>query len=422
MRLRIGWAARAFTYTAGSHGAATPSMRRGRIVSVHQLQERPVEASADGALVQLHLNGHGDAFAALYREYFSRLVRLCRARTGDLATAEDLAQEALLRALNHMDRFQVDRPMWPWLKTIAIRLSIDYSRQRRPEPCEDPCEGRSVSDDTGWLEEGPILEEALAGLPARQRVALKLRYLDDWTPAEAAAALGLTRPAFDQLLFRARGKLRTEYRRVCGDTPARVHVMVWPLLAIASRIRHGVWRAKLAAQTAVIPAQVAADSMAAMVVAVTIAAAAVGASLGQASATTPLTDLHTIVAQSETDAMATQAGFAAVAPAVTAASTASTHDSFTLIPAANDTAADYPDLAVRLANLQGVTDTVAPEVPAEAPAAAVPNAAAGAEAPEAPAAPNADAAPVIDVPNLVNAPAASLPKLPPVDLDETLGL
>lgn len=416
MRLRIGWAARAFTYTAGSQmGCNAVHAKGAEFVSVHQLQERPVEASADGALVQLHLNGHGDAFAALYREYFSRLVRLCRARTGDLATAEDLAQEALLRALNHMDRFQVDRPMWPWLKTIAIRLSIDYSRQRRPEPCEDPCQGRSVNDDTAWLEEGPILEEALAGLPARQRVALKLRYLDDWTPAEAAAALGLTRPAFDQLLFRARGKLRTEYRRVCGDTPARVHVMVWPLLAIASRIRHGVWRAKLAAQTAVIPAQVAADSMAALVVAVTIAAATVGASLGQASATTPLTDLHTIVAQSETDAMATQAGFAAVAPAV-AASTVSTHDSFTLIPAANDAAADYPDLAVRLANLNGVTDTVAPEVPAEAPAAEVPNAAADAEAP------NADAAPVIDVPNLVNAPVVSLPKLPPVDFDETLGL
>lgn len=387
-------------------------------MSVQQLSERPVEASTDGALVQLHLNGHGDAFAALYREYFSRLVRLCRARTGDLATAEDLAQEALLRALNHMDRFQVDRPMWPWLKTIAIRLTIDWSRQRRPEPCEDPCEGQSTNDDTGWLEEGPILAEALAGLPARQRVALKLRYLDDWSPAEAAAALGLTRPAFDQLLFRARGKLRTEYRRVCGDQPTALHVMLWPVLAVLSRVRHNLWRAKVAVQTATVPVNVAADAMAGLMVAATVGAAALGASLGQMSTSTPLTELRAIVQQDDA-ALAAASGFAGFGADTASGDTAavsapSAHDSFSTTPAVPDVP-DYPDVAVRLANL--------PETPAAADGVdAVSAPAVDAPAVEAPAADTGDAtAPQADAPD-VTAPQVSLPKLPLPDLDERLGL
>lgn len=390
--------------------------------AVHQLRERPVEASADGTLVQLHLNGHGDAFAALYREYFARLVRLCRARTGDLATAEDLAQEALLRALNHMDRFQVDRPMWPWLKTIAIRLTIDYSRQRRPEPCEDPCEGRSVTDDTGWLEEGPILNEALAGLPARQRVALQLRYLDDWSPAEAAAALGLTRPAFDQLLFRARGKLRTEYRRVCGETPTRVHALIWPLLAVLNRVRHGMWRARIAIQTGTVPVHVASDAVAGLVVAATIGAAALGATLGQLDSAPPMSPMYEISADTG-DVLAAASGFASAnggdvsAPA--AASAPSAHDSFSSQPAAIPAApVDYPDVAVRLAALPRA------EVPA-APVAPAPEAAASAVT--APAAPAQPEAPALDVPAIPEAPAVTLPqvalpKLPLPDLNEGLGL
>jgi len=389
-------------------------------VSVHQLEARHLEASADGALVELHLSGHGDAFAALYREYFSRLVRLCRARTGDLATAEDLAQETLLRALNHMDRFQVDRPMWPWLKTIAIRLTIDYSRQRRPEPCEDPCEGRSVNDDTAFLEDGPILAQALAGLPARQRVALKLRYLDDWSPTEAAAALGLTRPAFDQLLFRARGKLRTEYRRVCGDAPAGALAIVWPLLAIASRVRHAAWRARVAVQTASMPVHAAADAMAGLMVAASVGAVALGAALGSLPSAAPVTVTSSVSAASDDAALA--AGFTTVNHAVAPASAAtpSGHDSWVVEPAAPSVASFYPDAAVRLAAL--------PEVPV-APAAP------SAGAPETPAAPEAPAAPAPAVPTVGSAtpatpgldglpglPDVSLPHLPELDLDETLGL
>jgi RNA polymerase sigma-70 factor (ECF subfamily) len=387
-----------------------------------------MEASVDGALVELHLSGHGDAFGALYREYFSRLVRLCRARTGDLATAEDLAQETLLRALNHIDSFQLDRPMWPWLKTIAVRLTIDYSRQRRPEPCEDPCEGRSVSDDTAWLEDGPILAEALAGLPARQRVALKLRYLDDWSPSEAAAALGLTRPAFDQLLFRARGKLRTEYRRVCGEAPAGVLALVWPLLAVASRVRHAAWRARIAVQTASLPVHAAADAMVGLVVAASVGAVALGAALGSMPSAAPVSAVSSTQLDSDQAALFAAGGFASVnhADAPGEAGTPSGHDSWAVEPASPALVpSDYRDAAVRLAALPDVASD--PIQTANLPSASAPDASTAA-APQGPV--SADRlAPAVAGAVLADAalpgaalPEAAFPHLPELDLHEGLGL
>lgn len=280
--IRRGGATTAYRYDGSLvEYNANPLPDRGLGLGVHQLQvaERDMEATPDGELVQQHLDGDSGAFEMLYRQYFQRLVRLCAARTNDVAAAEDLAQETLLRALSNMDRFQMDRPMWPWLKTIATRLVIDQARQRRAELDPDPGSAQAVEDETGWLEERPILAEALKGIPGRQRVALALRYLDDWSPAEAAEALGLSRPAFDQLLFRARGKLRREYQRVCGESPTRLRVAVWPLLAVLARLRQQAVRTRAVAEGWTSSFQMTGEAMTSIVVAATISAAAVGAAI-----------------------------------------------------------------------------------------------------------------------------------------------
>ncbi|MGH2685723.1 MAG: RNA polymerase sigma factor, partial [Actinomycetota bacterium] len=78
-------------------------------------------ATDDGILVERHRDeGHVGSFEILYRRYFPRLVRLLAARLRDRDAAEDLAQETLVRALTHFDRFDASRPIWPWLKTIAL--------------------------------------------------------------------------------------------------------------------------------------------------------------------------------------------------------------------------------------------------------------------------------------------------------------
>ena len=169
----------------------------------------------DAALVQGALGDAEEAFAHLYRRFHPRLVRLIVRRTGDRALAEDVAQEALLRALDKLDTFDRSRPLWPWLKVIASNLAVDAGRKRSREVEWDPGDTEGVTAvEMPACEDGMVLAQVLSNLPDRQRVAVSLRYLQDWESSEAASFLGLSIPAFEQLLFRARKRLRLEYSRL----------------------------------------------------------------------------------------------------------------------------------------------------------------------------------------------------------------
>src|SRR5438132_9041447 len=83
------------------------------------------------------------SFEAFYRRYQPALVSTCTTLTGSRAAAEDLAQETLLRAYQHIDGLDADRA-WGWLKTVASRLAIDDARKLgrvRPLEDEDVAEG-----------------------------------------------------------------------------------------------------------------------------------------------------------------------------------------------------------------------------------------------------------------------------------------
>lgn len=169
----------------------------------------------DAALVQGALGDDGEAFGHLYRRFYPRLVRLIVRKTGDRLLAEDVAQEALLRALDKLDTFDRSRPLWPWLKVIATNLAVDAGRKRSREVEWDPDDAAGIpAQELPSCEDGMVLAEVLSNLPDRQRVAVSLRYLEDWESSEAASFLGLSIPAFEQLLFRARKRLRLEYSRI----------------------------------------------------------------------------------------------------------------------------------------------------------------------------------------------------------------
>lgn len=154
----------------------------------------------------------------MYKEYFPRVVRLLTPVLRDAAIAEDLAQETMARFLGRLERLDTSTPVWPWLKTVAMRLAIDHFRRGNREvpweprdiATEDPS---VVHEDEYWCEEGPQLVAALRGIPKRQRQALALRYLHDRDPAEVARALNLSKGALEQLVFRARRSMSREYPR-----------------------------------------------------------------------------------------------------------------------------------------------------------------------------------------------------------------
>ncbi|HYP24727.1 MAG TPA: sigma-70 family RNA polymerase sigma factor [Actinomycetota bacterium] len=169
----------------------------------------------DAALVQGALGDDADAFGHLYRRFYPRLVRLVLRKTGDRVLAEDVAQDTLLKALDKLDTFDRTRPLWPWLKVIATNLAVDAGRKRSREVEWDPGDAAGVAaEELPSCEDGMVLAQVLSNLPDRQRVAVSLRYLEDWESSEAASFLGLSIPAFEQLLFRARKRARLEYSRI----------------------------------------------------------------------------------------------------------------------------------------------------------------------------------------------------------------
>lgn len=218
-------------------------------------------------------------FEALYREHFDRLRRFCLGMTGQAQLAEDVAQETLLRAYVRMERLDLDRPMWPWLKKVATRLVYDHARANREVCAEEPAAAQLVEDETDRFADRDLLDRVLHRLPARQRVAVTLRYLDDWKPAEVAELLNLPRPAVEQLLLRARRSLCAEYRRLGGD---RLRVAFWPLFGLVARLRDRIARvASAAGELSASGVALAADTMSILVVA---GAMTMSAGVGVASA------------------------------------------------------------------------------------------------------------------------------------------
>src|SRR5207249_4871191 len=98
---------------------------------------------------------------------------------------------------------------------------------------ESLLEGTDMEFDAALHEERALLEQALQKLPARQRQAVALRYLADYSPDEAAGELQLGPAAFKQLLFRARRRLQTEYRRLS----AGVSGIAWGAILVLRRAR-----------------------------------------------------------------------------------------------------------------------------------------------------------------------------------------
>jgi RNA polymerase sigma-70 factor (sigma-E family) len=131
-------------------------------------------------------DGSDQALAAVYSADFERLVRLAYLLTGSRATAEDLVQDSFVRL---HDRWRDVRAPSAYLRTVVVNACRAHHRRARREGAAF---GDLVRDDV--QPETPILLDAVARLPYRQRAALVLRFYEDRPDAEIAALLGC-RPA-----------------------------------------------------------------------------------------------------------------------------------------------------------------------------------------------------------------------------------
>ncbi len=144
--------------------------------------------------------GDESALARVYDQYSALVFGVAVQLVGDHATAGDVCQEVFVTLWQRPDRFDPDRgSLRTWLAVLARRRSIDVLRQRgrrasreeRGAPGSVACAPPDIEEAAAAMLEGERLRRALAELPAEQRTAVELAFLDGLTHREIAARLQL---------------------------------------------------------------------------------------------------------------------------------------------------------------------------------------------------------------------------------------
>ncbi len=168
-------------------------------------------------LVASVLAGDQEAFGELVELYQRPVYNLTYRMLGEAGEAEDAAQEAFLRAYQHLDRYDNTRPFKTWLLSIASNYCIDRLRKRRltwlsieeplpPHPSLTSSEGEP-EDAALSGERHAAIQAMLTELAPEYRAAVILRYWYDMSYTEIAEMLDTTESAIKSRLFRARQSL-----------------------------------------------------------------------------------------------------------------------------------------------------------------------------------------------------------------------
>ncbi len=193
----------------------------------------PAEVSTappdEEGLVARAQTGDAEAFAELVERYERKIYRLARHITGNDEDAEDVLQEAFLKAYENLPGFQGQSKFYTWLVRIAVNEALMKLRRRKTgrvvslDETIDTGEETMAREIAVW-EDNPeeqysreelrrILEEAIETLPPLYRTVFVLRDVDELSTEETASALGISVPAVKSRLLRARLQLRDKLTR-----------------------------------------------------------------------------------------------------------------------------------------------------------------------------------------------------------------
>ena len=175
------------------------------------------ETSVVRSAVRAVRRGDREGFSRLVELYQRRLFGLTLMMVREPSGAEEVTQDAFVRAFTRLDLYDEGRPFYPWLATIAVRLAQTWLRrhgrvttregtaldpQRDPGTTTDPLSAL-ITD-----ERGRRLWRSVAALPSGERTATVLYYRQEMKVSDIARALGVTSGTVKTLLFRARRRLR----------------------------------------------------------------------------------------------------------------------------------------------------------------------------------------------------------------------
>lgn len=170
-------------------------------------------AVSDDRLIEAAQNGDQRAFGQLIRRHQKKLFRFIAALTGSFDQADDIVQEAFVRAWKNIKTFRVGSQFYPWLSTIARNLAYnELTRQEKHQSLDTLKESGfdPVTTDLGPLEQ--LLDEhaqkrfyeVLTSMPTIYRTVFVLRHIEEMDYAAIASYLKIPPGTVDSRLFRAR--------------------------------------------------------------------------------------------------------------------------------------------------------------------------------------------------------------------------
>jgi len=180
--------------------------------------ERPQDETSDAHLVRSAQSGQVRAFEALYRRHVGRVHgAVWRLSGNDAARAEEITQEAFIRAWQKLSSFRFESAFSTWLHRLAVNVALMDIRSRSSQPAHDDGDDALQNIEEALpafcAAERGDLERAVAALPPRARAVLVLHDIEGWKHEEIAGELGMAVGSSKAQLHRARGILR----RVLGE-------------------------------------------------------------------------------------------------------------------------------------------------------------------------------------------------------------
>lgn len=180
-------------------------------MSGHQDVARTAVPASDAELLAAVSAGDVKAFADLMQRHHGPVYRVVWRMTGG-READDIAQETFIKLWKNPQQVKDGRALRSWLMRVASNAAIDRARRRKPEAMDEMAEitdGRASAEETLQKSAAAsMVDQAIAALPERQRLALTLVYFEGQSNIEAAAAMNATVEAVESLLSRARRALK----------------------------------------------------------------------------------------------------------------------------------------------------------------------------------------------------------------------
>jgi len=211
---------------------AVQSSTRARLTA-EQLEARQQQRAEDDELIRAAQKGDRTAFDALVRRYDRSVLRLALHMLGNEQDAQDVHQDAFIKAYRHLSNFRFECSFYTWLYRIVTNLCLDQLRRRKSRK-EDPATVTdsagdemdlmaNVTDERAMANPGRELERkhmnaaiqnALEDLTPRERTVFELKHYQGLKLRTIGEMLSTTEETAKNTLFRATRKLRTALAEV----------------------------------------------------------------------------------------------------------------------------------------------------------------------------------------------------------------